>query len=85
MLPDSLRADLKDPLYWWLEELPRGRRCWVMSYDWLCEVRHLDYGSGAFWVPEPRISEPLALFGLPIQIREGGNPWRDSVPHLEAP
>ena len=52
---------------------PRSR--WVMSPDWLDDLRRLDNGSNFWW--EPPGGPPL-LLGLPIEMRPHG-----ASPHLE--
>jgi len=52
---------------------PRSR--WVMSPDWLDDLRRLDNGSNFWW--EPPGGVPL-LLGLPVEMRPHG-----ASPHLE--
>lgn len=54
---------------------------WVMSLEWLNEVRRADLASqhGMYWTGLGRDwVEPERLLGLPIEVRDDGG-----VPHLE--
>lgn len=51
---------------------PRSR--WVMSEDWLDDLRYLDDGLGFWW----ESGGAMFLLRLPIEIREHGG-----APHLE--
>lgn len=53
---------------------------WVMSGEWLIDIRSLVDGRGyPIWeLPRP-VEEPDYLFGLPFEIKDGSGP-----PHLEA-
>jgi hypothetical protein len=74
----GMLAQLREQIHAEHDDTPPETRCrsrWVMSGDWLDDVRSLDYGDGLWWEPP---GGPALLLGLPIEIREHGG-----APHLE--
>ena len=79
-MSDTLAGDLRRYIYqaYYDGGGPGGGSHWVMSPEWLCEIRKLHDNDGrAVWEPSV-ISGPLRLLGLPVEIREDGG-----VPRLE--
>jgi HK97 family phage major capsid protein len=80
-MTESLAGDLRDHLYRTCLETPHDDLSfrWVMSLEWFNEVRRLDDSAGhSLYEPGLKVSEPVYLLGMPIEIRDGGG-----VPHLE--
>ncbi len=79
-LSDTLTGDLREHIFRTYANTPTDELTsrWVMSLEWLNEVRKLDDSRGGLHRPGPAISAPEFLLGIPIEIREGGGP-----PHLE--
>jgi hypothetical protein len=53
----------------------RRRSRWIMSPDWLDDIRALDDGGNFWWEPS---EGPALLLGLPVEMRRQGG-----APHLE--
>jgi len=70
---DSLGADLRRHLVFMLQSVPLPERRtahWVMSLEWLNEVRKLDDGHGFPFVPPYRPGDgPETVMGLPVEVR----------------
>lgn len=69
MHPDSLADDLLRYLHRTVADTPRAERGrWVMSAEWLNEVRKLDDRQGAIWVPcRPDLT---TIVGLPYEVTD---------------
>ena len=75
-MADSLAADLRKHIYQAHADGPRKGSHWVMSLDWLNEVRKLHDNDGrVIW--EPGLVS-LGLLGIPVDVRDDGG-----LPHLE--
>ena len=80
----DLAEDVLYHVYFVHAETPaaeRRRSRWVMSQEWLNEVRQADLASqrGMYWTGLGRDrAAPEMLLGLPVEVREDGG-----VPHLE--
>jgi HK97 family phage major capsid protein len=78
---DTLAGDLRGHLYRTYLETPHDNlvHYWVMSPEWLNEVRKLDDSAGRpLHEPGRAVSVPEYLLGMPIEVRADGGP-----PHLE--
>lgn len=74
----GLSEDLQRCLFEALEHATPGDH-WVMSPEWLAEVRKLADATGRpLWVPSFSLSAPEHLLGYMIEVRKDGG-----VPHLE--
>jgi HK97 family phage major capsid protein len=88
VVTDSLAGDLREHIYRQVLETPLAAHGavydklsfhWVMSLEWFKECRKLADAAGrALWEPGQRISGPVYLLGMPVEIRDDGG-----VPHLE--
>jgi hypothetical protein len=80
----ALTEDVLHHVHFMHAEVPaaeRARSHWVMSAEWLNEVRQADLASqhGMYWTGLGRDwAAPETLLGLPVEVREDGG-----VPHLE--
>lgn len=81
--PPSIYDELQAYLYWHMANTPielrqpRSSR-WVMSQEWLDEVRRTPDAQG-FPAWQPPVSGLAYLLGIPVDVREDAG-----VPHLEA-
>lgn len=77
----ELSEELRDYLYRTAAGRPRGRVRWVMSLEWLIEVRRVTGPSGApLWQPLPA-PVPDCLLGIPVEVRgDAGVPDLELVP-----
>ena len=73
---DELTRALRDYLYEMHAAGPREHSHWVMSLEWLNEVRKIDAGNVPAWLA---YSTPETILGIPIEVRADGG-----APHLEA-
>jgi HK97 family phage major capsid protein len=72
---DSLGGDLRRHLAFMLRSVPLPERRtahWVMSLEWLNEVRKLDCDDRSFTLlPPPPVGDgPETVMGLPVEVRE---------------
>lgn len=77
-MPDSLAGDLREHIYQSHANGPRKDSHWVMSPEWLNEIRKIDDSAGPIFRPSWNITAPQTLLGIPVDVRTDGDP-----PHLE--
>lgn len=78
-MADSLAGDLKQHILQAHADGPRRDSHWVMSGEWLTEIRRIEDGAGRpLFQPSWTIDAPQTLLGIPVEVRDGGG-----VPHLE--
>jgi HK97 family phage major capsid protein len=73
---DSLAGDLRQYIFEMHAAGPRRDSRWVMSLDWLNEIRKLDDSRGRLHNPGLAVGGPEFLLGIPIEIREDAGPPR---------
>ena len=49
---------------------PRRDSRWVMSLEWLNELRRMEDAERVVWQPSQRNCDPETLLGIPIEIRK---------------
>jgi len=77
----ELAGELRSHIYVTHANVPaaeRRRSRWVMSPEWLNEVRRLDGRAGPWTGLGRDWAAPETILGLPIEVRDDGG-----VPHLE--
>jgi len=85
-MADDLTTELRDYIYRMYADtpFPERKRCrWVMSLEWLNEVRKVDADiNRRCGFPAPSASAmPETILGLPIEVREdAGAPWLEAAP-----